>query len=192
MAHATGPRDDGLVARAIQQASGRAAGQPVRWTSDGWQGYPTLITHTYRQPVHTGRPGRPRLVVPAGVSLTQTIKQRDRRGRVVGITTRATIGEAVPQPVPVHVERLNGVLRDRLAALTRKTHAFAKTTRTWDALLGVAIFEHNWLRPHPALRQPSDQPGRRYLRRTPAMAIGLTDHVWSWTEFLSMPVPITT
>jgi hypothetical protein len=27
--------------------------------------------------------------------------------------------------------------------------------------------------------------GRRYRQRTPAMAIGLADHVWSWEEFLS-------
>jgi hypothetical protein len=82
-------------------------------------------------------------------------------------------------------ERLNGVFRDRLSALTRKTHAFAKTAKTWDALFGLAIFEHDWLREHPSLSQPSTTPGRRYERRTPAMAIGLSDHCWSWTEFLT-------
>jgi hypothetical protein len=39
---------------------------------------------------------------------------------------RATIGEPVEQPYPVDIERLNGVLRDRLRCLTRKAHAFAK------------------------------------------------------------------
>ena len=78
----------------------------------------------------------------------------------------------------MRVERLNGVLRDRLSALTRRTHAFAKTAETWDALLGLAIFEHNWLRPHPALRRPSATPGRRYDAHTLAMALGLTDHRW--------------
>ena len=88
--------------------------------------------------------------------------------------------------MPVHEERLNGVLRDRLACLTRKTHAFAKTVRTWDALFELALFEHNWLRVHPALSQPSTVlPGRYYERRTPAMVIGLTDHRWSWREFLT-------
>ncbi|MDQ7029061.1 MAG: hypothetical protein Q9O62_04450 [Ardenticatenia bacterium] len=79
------------------------------------------------------------------------------------------------------------MLRDRLNALTRKTHAFAKDTRTWDALVTVCLFEHNWLRPHSALREPAEglPNGQRYRRRTPAMAIGLTDHVWSWEEFLT-------
>ena len=93
--------------------------------------------------------------------------------------------------MPVHIERLNGVLRDRLAALTRKTHAFAKSVPTWDALFGLALFEHNWLRPHPALSQPSTMPGRYYERRTPAMAIGLTDHRWSWREFLTIKAPVS-
>ena len=92
--------------------------------------------------------------------------------------------------MPVHIERLNGVLRDRLACLTRKTHAFAKTAQTWDALFGLAIFEHNWLRAHPALSRPSTVPGRCYDRRTPAIAIGLTDHRWSWREFLTTKTKI--
>ena len=102
-----------------------------------------------------------------------------------------TIGQPVPQPATVHLERLNGARRDRLGCLTRKTHAFVKTAQTWDALLGLAVFEHNWLRPHPALRRPSATPGRRYDPHTPAMTLGLTDHRWCWTEFLTMRVPIT-
>ena len=78
-----------------------------------------------------------------------------------------------------------------LACLTRKTHAFAKAERTWDAAVGLAVFEHNWLRPHPALRQAPPHPAapRRYDPRTPAMAIGLTGHIWGWEEFLSQPAP---
>ena len=83
----------------------------------------------------------------------------------------------------------------RLNALTRKTHAFAKTPETWDALLDLAIVDHHWLCPHPALRLPLDAPPhphtRRFHRRTPAMALALTDHPWTWTELLTMPSPVT-
>jgi hypothetical protein len=41
------------------------------------------------------------------------------------VETRATCGAPVVQPALVYVERRNGVCRDRLNALTRKTHAFA-------------------------------------------------------------------
>ena len=192
VAHATGPRDEALLTAAVQQAHARSAGQPVAWCSDGWGPYPRVITRTYRRPVRTGKRGRPALRVPDGLALTQTVKRRDQRGRLLGVETRAALGAPVAQPVPVHGERLNGVLRDRLACLTRKTHAFAKTAATWDALVGLALFEHNWLRSHPALRQPSRAPDRHYDQRTPAMALGLTDHRWTWTEFLTTPVPLTT
>jgi hypothetical protein len=54
----------------------------------------------------------------------------------------------------------------------------------------LGLFEHNWMRPHTALRQERTglPGGRRYVRRSPAMAIGLSDHVWSWTEFLILSV----
>lgn len=81
-----------------------------------------------------------------------------------------------------------------MACLTRKTHAFAKDARTWDAAVTLALFEHNWLRPHPALalRVPRTDQHQRYAPRTPAMALGLTDHSWTWTEFLTMHIPLTT
>ena len=130
--------------------------------------------------------------MPAGGRLTQTVKRRDRRGRVVSIQTCAALGPVVERPGTAHNERLNGVLRDRLACLTRKTHAFAKDARTWDAAVSLALFEHNWLRPHPALRVPSGEGRQRSVQRTPAMALGLADHCWTGTEFLTMHDPITT
>lgn len=63
------------------------------------------------------------------------------------------VGEAPSCPYTVHRERLNGMWRDRLACLTRKTHAVVKAVGTWDEAVTVALVEHNWLRPHAALRQ---------------------------------------
>ena len=77
-------------------------------------------------------------------------------------------------------------MRDRLNCLTRKTHAFAKEIALWDALFGLTLFEHNWLRPHIALRVRLPQPvnGRRHEQWTSAMAIGLTPHAWTWSKLL--------
>ena len=58
---------------------------------------------------------------------------------MVRVEVRPVLGEAVDGPYPVHEERLNGMLRDRLNALTRKTHAFAKTVETWDALVILCL-----------------------------------------------------
>jgi hypothetical protein len=120
------------------------------------------------------------------MGLVQAVKQR-KGGRVTGVEAKVVFGEPIDCPYTVHIERLNGVLRDRLACLTRKTHAFAKDVATWDAAVSLSLFEHNWLRPHRALREGPirGMEPRRYLQRTPAMAIGLTDHIWSWEEFLT-------
>jgi hypothetical protein len=72
----------------------------------------------------------------------------------------------------VHVERVNGALRDRLAALTRKTHAFAKRDATFDALVGLQLFDHNFHRPHRALRLPLAEGMPRSHHRSPARALG--------------------
>lgn len=79
-------------------------------------------------------------------------------------------------------------VRDRLNALTRKTHAFAKQTRTWDALVMLCLFEPNGIHPHQAVQERAEgwPGGRRDRPRTLAMAIGLTDHIGGWEEFLDM------
>jgi hypothetical protein len=196
VAHASGhDHDKTLTSAAVTQAKARTGGRPFAWCGDGWRDYGLVLTRAYRQEVRDGRRGRPPKRVPAGLALTQRIKHTDPHGRLLSIETKATLGTLITPPDTTRVERLNGVLRDRLNAFTRKTHAFAKTVDTWDALLDLAVFEHNWLRPHPALRSPLDDPPRghapRFERRTPAMALGLTDHPWAWTELLTMPRPVS-
>ena len=196
VAHASGhDHDTRLTSAAVAQAQARTDGRPFAWCGDGWRDYGPVLTKAYRRTVREGRLGRPRKRVPDELALTQRIKHCDSKGRLLSIAIKATIGTLVAPPGTTRVERLNGVLRDRLNAFTRKTHAFAKTVDTWDALLDLALFEHNWLRPHPALRVdrnlPAHRQAQRFARRTPAMALALTDHPGSWTEFLAMPIPIT-
>ena len=196
VAHASGhDHDKSLTSAAVAQAQARTGGRPFAWCGDGWRDYGLVLTKAYRRTVREGRMGRPRKRVPDDLALTQRIKHTDSRGRLLSIETKATIGALVTPPGTTRVERLNGVLRDRLNAFTRKTHAFAKTVDTWDALLDLAVFEHNWLRPHPALHSPLDAPPNRqaprYERRTPAMALGLTDHPWRWADFLARPMPVS-
>jgi hypothetical protein len=159
--------------------------------SDGWHGYGRILQRAYRKPVYTGKRGRPRLVTPSALSLTQTVKHRNERGRLLSVEIRATLGATIKSAGTVHVERLNGALRDRLAALTRKTHAFAKRDDTFDALVGLQLFDHNFQRPHRALRFPACDGKHRYQQRTPAMALGITNHLWSFQELLTTRIPIT-
>lgn len=187
MAWTSGPRLETLAETIVTKTKQRTRGHiGISYVSDGWKPYAETIKAIYREREPSGiRPGWDILRPTAGIRLTQAVKHRKGR-RLVRVEVRATIGEAVEQPYAVHLERLNGILRDRLNCLTRKTHAFAKEVKTWDALYSSILFEHNWLHPHIALRVPLPEPqdGRIYLQRTPAMAIQLTDHRWSWQEFL--------
>lgn len=136
--------------------------------------------------MHTGKRGRPPLKPTPGVGLVQAVKRR-RKGRVVGVDGSVVIGELVDCPYAVHQERFHGALRDRLACLTRKTHAFAEKVETRDAAVILAIFESNGLRPHRALQERAEDlpKGGQYRHRTPAMAVGMTDPIWSWEGFLT-------
>jgi hypothetical protein len=191
LAWASGPVGEDLIEQAVTIAVERTHQRELHWCSDGWHGYGSILERAYRKPVLTGKRGRPRLVVPPTLSLTQTVKHRDEHGRLLWVETRATLGATMQPAGTVHVERLNGALRDRLGALTRKTHAFAKRDATFDALVGLQLFDHNFLRAHLALRLPAGEDLHRYEHRSPAMALRLTDHRWSFQELLTTRVPIT-
>lgn len=191
VAWASGPRVEALAEQVVTTTRKRTRGQVgIPYVSDGWEPYVTTITTIYAQREPSGiREGWDILRPVEGIRLTQAVKHRKGR-RLDHVEVRATIGEVVEQPYAVHLERLNGTLRDRLNCLTRKTHGFAKEVATWDALYSLALFEQNWLRPHIALRVPLPEPmdGRLYFQRTPAMVLNLTDHPWSWQEFLTLRV----
>ena len=69
-------------------------------------------------------------------------------------------------------------------------HAFAKRDATWDALVGLQLFDHPFHRAHQALRLPCQEGVRRYRQPSPALALGLTDHLWSFQEWLTSRIPL--
>lgn len=164
MEWAFAPLEDAAAPEVVHRTCQRTAARAGRtWISDGRRVYRRSIRRIYRDPLHTGRRGRPRLLPTAGVGLVQAVKLR-RGGRLVRIEVHPRFGDVVPEcTYTVCVERLNGVLRDRLACLTRKTHAFAKREQTWDAAVGLCLFEHNWMRPLRA----APRGGTRSLDRAP-------------------------
>jgi hypothetical protein len=72
-----------------------------------------------------------------------------------------------------HIERQNLTMRMQIRRLTRLTNAFSKKWENLWAALCLHFAWYNFCRIHQT------------LRITPAMAAGITDHVWDLTELLS-------
>ncbi len=88
------------------------------------------------------------------------------------------------------VERFNATARRMNAHQVRRSLAFAHRPQTRKALAAWSMAVYNWVRPHRSLRQKLAVPeGKQcYQQRTPAMAVGLTQCIWSEADVLRTPV----
>ena len=90
-----------------------------------------------------------------------------------------------------YVERTNLTSRQMNGRLVRKTLSFSKELEMLTAASTWEDGVYNLTRTVKTLRVETAQPGRRYERRSPAMAAGLTDHLWTIKELLWTVVPPT-
>ena len=117
-------------------------------------------------------------------------------GSVVAVSTRLVFGTAVALASALaasavstvvntcFVERHNGTDRNRCSRKVRKSYGFSKDGETHRAATVFSYFSYNFCWPVRTLRVRN---GERWGQRTPAMAAGLTDHVWSLSEWLAYP-----
>jgi len=130
-----------------------------------------------------------------------------RRRRLVDVKHRVVFGtlEAVQQVLAVcgwqintaFVERLNLTLRQHVAAVGRRVTTFCKGEDSLRQQLVLFQVYHNFVLPHASLHQllllpePTNGSGsaKQWRPCTPAMAAGLTEHVWSVREVLLFRVP---
>lgn len=171
-------------------------------TTDGYPAYEGAILEAYGEtvtPPRTGKRGRPRApykVAPQGLTYALVEKTREK-GRVVKIATRVVFGtiagvasalatsSASSAVNTSFVERQNGTDRHRNARKARKTYRFSKDFRYHEAVTYLSMFTYNFCWPVSTLRIKNQQGC--WQRRSPAMAAGLTDHVWSISEWLTLP-----
>ena len=138
----------------------------------------------------------PRKVAPPALCYAAVQKVR-RLGRVTKIVLRlvfgtaallaqALAGSAVSQVVNVSLlERQHLTDRHRNARKRRKTYCFSKDWEAHEAATYFSLYSYNFCWPVRTLRTGS--PDGAWQRRTPAMAAGLTDHLWSLAEWLKFP-----
>jgi hypothetical protein len=172
-------------------------------TSDAYPAYEAAILHAYGEmvtPPRTGRPGRPEApyeVPPAGL-VYATVEKVRKKGRVVEILTRvvfgtmatlaaALAGSRVSRSVNTSlIERQHLTDRHHDARKSRRTYRFSKDWRYHEAATYFTLYGYNFCWPVRTLRESTGDG--HWRKQTPAMAAGLTDHVWSMSEWISRPV----
>lgn len=203
MSPVVGKRTEEATHTLVADFHRRTGGRVMRlMTSDEYPAYPAAIRAAYGRvvtPPRTGRPGRPRAadaVVPPEVTYATVHKTRENN-RVMGVSTRVVFGtlaavapallaSAVSAAVNAgFVERHNGTDRNRCSRTVRKSYAFSKDWEVHRAATAFSYFSYNFCWSVGTLRA-RDADGR-WTPRTPAMAAGLTDHVWTLAEWLGFP-----
>lgn len=198
------------VARGLGKTEGEAAQEvfetlkgrghpqaPPPMVSDGRGEISQALVEVYGHvPAYQGRGRPPPRKRPGGDwKVLQSVKHR-KGGRLVRTTKRVVYGD--PQEVlsllgesTAYVERTHLTSRLFNGRLVRKTLGFSKSVPMHRA---AAVWEdavYNLVRPLKTLRQKtSEEGGRRWLPRTPAMAAGVTEHIWTVKELLNtVPSP---
>ena len=187
-----------MAATLIAQVVARTQALPL-FLTDGWKAYTAAllqvvgVVYRRRRRGKVGRKPKPRLVAPKNLFYAQVVKVRNTAGQVVEVSRRVVfggprrfgkqlrlrqLGETIQT---AFMERWYGTLRGLVAPLRRRTRCLSWSRLRHRGKVWLMVSLYNFVMPHKSLRQ-----GR--TRRTPAMALGLTDHVWSYREYIWLPV----
>ena len=206
LASLVGNRNLYSARRLLRKIQGCLEGSLPLFTSDSLPHYADVLLEFFGQwqePEPTGLPGRPckpKRVPGPNLRYAQVHKER-QGGRVVRVTRSITFGKrrtvegqaaslrradgSEGQINTAYIERDNLTLRQELRRLTRKTLGFSKNRRELQHALDFIDAHDNFVKPHGALRLKAPLEGSRsWVPRTPAMAAGISDHVWRLEELL--------
>jgi hypothetical protein len=185
-------RDTALIKELMVRVRACGPVEEILLVTDGLASYKSQALKVFRQPLYTGKVGRPRLVLAEGAMIAQ-VKKRCQRKRVVEVIRNVVVGaeaEVISRVIgtqhsmkalinTAYIERLNATFRARLAPLVRKTRAGAHKRCTLESGMWMVGGCYNFVWTHCSLGDA----------RTPAVAAGLTDNRWTMEELLTYPVP---
>jgi hypothetical protein len=185
-------RDGRLIGGLLIRVRACGPVEKILLATDGLSSYSSQALKVFREALHTGKVGRPRLGLGTGVMIARVIKRYQRR-RVVEVMRRVVTGsgaEVISRVIATqrsmlalintaYIEHLQATFRARLAPLVRRTRAGAHKHSTLEGGMWLVGSCYNLLWAHRSLGE----------ERTPAMAAGLTDHRWSMEELLTFAVP---
>ena len=214
-AFVVGKRDQAHANLLIERRHAVSGGHIPFFTSDQLPHYAPALLQVYGIPEilllvpgKRGRKPKPKLLRPSDLHYAQVVKHR-RRGRVVKVTTKVVFGseEAVQSRLVASsasqtintsfVERNNLTCRQCNGGLSRKVLSFSKELTWLEKHLWLTLAYYHFVLPHDSLKRPLPQPQptrgsgspKKWKPITPAMAAGITDHIWTMEELLTYRVP---
>lgn len=155
----------------IDDLAGRLANR-VQLTTDGLRAYLTAVDGVFGSDID--------------YAMLHKVYRKDRSTEAtyspaacIGIEKMILQGD----PNPVHistsfVERQNLTMRMGMRRFTRLTNGFSRKLENHAAAVSLHFMHYNFARPHKSLANP--------YAGTPAMAAGITDHVWSVEEIVAL------
>jgi len=171
-----GPRNDSTCRDFIDDLAFRLANR-IQLSSDGLGLYNDAVKVAFGPNVDYGQ-----VIKTYGEDLTQ--QKRYSPAVCTSVKTKAITGDPMDSLISTsHVERQNLNIRMGCRRYTRLTNAFSKKVENHAAAFSLYTTFYNFCRPHKTLTQKSDSKYR--TPTSPAMAIGLTDHVWSVEELIA-------
>jgi IS1 family transposase len=153
---------------------GRLANR-IQLTTDGHVAYAGAVERAFGHNVDYAQ-----LIKQYGVENSEDASPTARRyspNKVTGQEVRIFTGAPDPELISTsYVERNNLHMRMSMRRFTRLTNAFSKKVENHAAMVSLHFMFYNFARPHSALGK----------NRTPAMAAGVSDHVWTVQEIAAL------
>lgn len=161
----------------IRDLKGRIT-RRIQLNSDGLPQYVEAVVNVFRpgeidhaEIIKTFASSKP----PSGAS-PNSAASRYSPGRMLTIEKRAAFGEPDEKHASTSfMERWNLTLRMQNRRFTRLTNAFSKKLENHAFMIAITMVYYNFCRKHRSLGG-----------KTPAMAAGLTEHVWTASDMLAL------
>jgi IS1 family transposase len=159
-----GGRDAGWAQDFMEDCASRIRGR-VQLTTDGHRAYLEAVEGAFGMDVDFAT-----LQKIYGAPSTEE-QRRYSPAKCIGCEMKTVIGNPDPKHVSTsYVERQNLTMRMGMRRFTRLTNGFSKKLENHAHMVALHFLHYNFARIH------------KTLRITPAMAAGLSDHVWSYEE----------
>lgn len=172
--------------------------EPLLLLADDHRPYPQAILNIFgvvrhrrrRRPFKRRR--RPDLKSPPGLQVGIVSKLRDATGNLLRVKRRRLFGRLkdIRRQIEelglghdintAHIERINGTMRTQQTRLARRTRNVSRSDRHFGWALSLWRDWYHWVQPHASLVRG----------QSPAMAMGLTNHLWSVSEYVRYPVHV--